>query len=238
MNMKLKAKFILPTVVIILACLSVTALYIYEQSTKAFSTVVVEKARTNVTSLLSIVDLWVDGALNQAATLAATDELVESLKQGDSNLKAMGHTQALLKDIVARYPNFDNILYINTKGIVVGATTDSLIGATLTEREYFKKAVRGVPFISDPVFNDKIGSTVFVIAVPVRNEGVVIGIVAVGIKINAFSEQFVKPLDSPVGSAFITTTDGLTLAHPDAALINKFNLIVIDRPNGASDVHP
>jgi methyl-accepting chemotaxis protein len=222
--MKLKAKFILPTLALILVGMSIATWVTYRYSTNSLSAVVVEKSQSNVASLLSMIELWVNGAQNEVITLAATDEVVRAIRQGAADPAATGRALELLRDTVSRNPNFDSILLINDQGVVAAATNEKLVGANMAAREYFGAAMRGRPFVSNPIFRKDSDVAMFVLACPIKNGDTVIGILSCGVSIGEFSKQFVKPLVTPAGYPFIVAPDGLLLAHPDGKLIGKFNV--------------
>ncbi|MHC1711906.1 MAG: methyl-accepting chemotaxis protein [Solidesulfovibrio sp.] len=222
--MKLKAKFLLPALILIIAGMSITTWVTYLRSTDSLSAVAVEKAKTNLTSLLSLVEVWVDGAQNEIITLSKTELIRKTFAQGSEDPKTMDHALALLHDTVSRHPNFDSVLIINAQGIAIGSTNPALQGANLANREYFQKAIAGQEFLSNPLFSQDKGEAVFVIATPVKIDGKIVGVLSSGVKIGQFSNQFVKPLDTPAGFAFILAPDGLALAHPDSKLVGKFNV--------------
>jgi len=239
---QLKAKFIIPTLLLIACAMSLTTWLTYTRSTDTLAALSVEKAKTNLSALLSMVDLWMDGAQNEIITLSKTDDVSQALSNGDAASKA--HALSLAKDVLGRYPTFDNILVIDAHGVVATATNPVLVGIDASGREYVQKALAGQNFISSPLMNKDIGKLVFVIAAPILRDGKTIGVIAAGIQIQKFTEQFVSPLDSPAGNAFITTAAGLTLAHPDRSLVGKFNLLtdtdfgrqMAGQPSGMLDV--
>jgi methyl-accepting chemotaxis protein len=223
--MKLKTKFILPTLVLILLGMSITTWLTYRRSTDALSAMAIEKARTNLSSLLSMVDIWVDGAQNEVITLSKTALVANALTDTADSPKAMEQALALLRDSTSRHPNFDSLLIINTQGTVTGSLSQGLIKADLRAREYVQKALAGQNFISSPLFSTDKGTAVFVIASPVRAGGKIVGVLAAGVTIDQFSKQFVTPLNTAAGYPFILSPDGLVLAHPDTKLVGKFNMV-------------
>jgi methyl-accepting chemotaxis protein len=223
--MTLKMKFILPTLALIILGMSISTWQTYQRSTESLSAVAVEKAKSTAGSLLAAVELWVDGAQNEIITLSKTEELAKALTAGADDPAAVERAVALLKDSAARHPTFDSILFVNPQGVVVSSTNVKLIGVNLEKREYFQKAVTGQIFISNPLFSVDSREAVFVISAPVREGGKIVGVIASGVKIGVFTDNFVKPLDTPAGYAFVLDPDGLVLAHPDSKLIGKFNII-------------
>ncbi|MHC1791762.1 methyl-accepting chemotaxis protein [Solidesulfovibrio sp.] len=221
--MRLKAKFILPTLMLIITGMAGTTWLTYSKSTQALSTLGTQQATTNLSSLHALVEVWIDGAQNEVVTLSKTEDITQALSNSDAATQA--RALALAQDVVARNPSFDSVLIINTQGIVTLATNPVFVGSQRSEREYFQKGIGGNTFLSSPIFSKDINRFVFVITAPVRSEGKIIGIVSVGIRVDRFTDQFVAPLDTPAGYAFITTPDGLALAHPDRELVGKFNVL-------------
>ncbi len=221
--MSLKFKFILPAFLLILLGMSVTTWITYQRSTASLTSVALEKAQVTVSGLLSSVELWVDGAKNEIVTLSKTDITAQSLA-ADASKATLKEAMELFADAASRHPAFDSILLLNEKGSVVATTNQNLAGADLSGREYFQKALAGQVFVSKPLFSKDSGEAVFVISAPVRQGGRVVGVLASGVKITRFTEQFLKPLETPASYAFIIAPDGLALAHPETKLIGKYNV--------------
>ncbi|NMC47990.1 MAG: hypothetical protein GYA47_00945, partial [Desulfovibrio sp.] len=222
--MNLKIKFIMPTLILILAGMSVTTWLTYQRSTDSMTDDAVDKSRTSLIGLQSAVELWVEGAQNEIVSLSKTDEAANALLHGSSDPEKLERALALLQDSKSRHAPFDNIFLIDRSGSAVVCTNPRMVGADMKERTYFREAITGRDFISNPLFSADGGEPVFVIAAPVRSEGKTIGIISVGIRIGHFTEKFVKPLDTPGGYAFILAPDGLVLAHPDGNLVGKLNV--------------
>ncbi len=222
--MTLKAKFIIPALLLIVAGTSVTTWLTYQRSTDSMAAMSAEKARSSLTALLSMVELWVEGAQNQVLTLSKTQAVVQALTDGRESRASIDQAMALLGDVHSRYPNLDNLFLLNAQGTVVVSMNKELTGKALDSREYFQKAVQGQNFISRPVVSTDKGMAVFVIASPVKAGENVVGVICAGVMIDQFSKQFVKPLETPAGYPFILAPDGIILAHPDHKLIGKFNV--------------
>lgn len=220
--MRLKTKFIIPTLLLIIIGMTGTTWLTYSKSTQALTTLGTQQAAINLASLNSLVDIWMEGAKNEVLTLSKTEDITQAL--ANPNAATQAKALALAQDVVTRNPSFDSVLFINTQGNVTLATNPVFVGVARTDRDYFKKAIAGETFISPPILSKDIQKFVFVIATPVRSEGKIIGTIAIGVRIDRFTDQFVAPLDTPAGYAFITAPDGLTLAHPDRELVGKFNV--------------
>jgi len=221
---KLKSKFLLPALALIVAGMAVTTLVTYQRSTASLSARAVENASSTLTGLHGSIELWVEGARNEIMTIAKTSDIIEAVAQSPSDAALTARALALLVDSSARHATFDSIMIVDAQGIVLTGSNPKLIGVDLGKREYYQRTMAGEDFISSPIFSVDSGAAVFVITSPIRSQGKIIGVIASGIKINYFSEQFIKPLDTPIGYAFILAPDGLILAHPDGKLVGKTNI--------------
>ena len=242
--MTLKTKFILPSLFLIVAGLSVNTWLTYRMSTDSLKNAALKKAQANLYSLLSMADLWIDGAENEIITISKTNTLARALSPMDEGKQDIARATALLQDSCSRHNNFDNLFAVNAQGVVVAASNTGLLGKDMASRDYFKKALAGQMVISPPLFSVDKGAALFVIAAPIQEGARIVGVLAAGITIGVFTNQFVSPLNSSTGYAYIAASDGMLLSHPDSGLIGKTNLFknvdygqqMVGRSNGALDV--
>ncbi|WP_300160878.1 methyl-accepting chemotaxis protein [Solidesulfovibrio sp.] len=222
--MKLKAKFILPTIALIIAGMSITTWFTYQRSTDSLQEISLEMARTNLASLLSTVDLWIEDTRNEVLSISHTATIVAAAKQSASESEALAAARALLADVVSRHPNYDNLFLIDAKGVILTSSNDSLTGKDFAAREYFRKAMEGRPYLSSPLLSADKGEPVFVVAVPVGDGGKPLGVLVAGIRLGLFTKEFVDPLTSAKGYASVASADGLILAHPQREFVGKRNI--------------
>lgn len=221
--MKLKVKFILPTLILIVVGMSVTTWLTYRNSTKSIASAAIEKAKSTVGSLNSSVELWVGGIQNEVALLAGLDA-IRDVFSGKGDTVSLEQALAPLKAVAARHETVNSVLLLGHDGKVRGATISELVGVNLGSRQWFKEALQGKEYVSPPVFNKQINKFVFVVASPVRSQGSVIGIISAGIEVDRFAGKFIKKYTSETSFPFILAADGMILAHPDQKLVGKMNI--------------
>ncbi|WP_428559526.1 MAG: methyl-accepting chemotaxis protein [Solidesulfovibrio sp. DCME] len=222
--MKLKAKFILPTIALIVVGMSVTTWFTYRQSTETLQEISLAMARTNLASLLSTVDMWIEDTRNEVLSVSHAPTIVLAASPAEAGREAVAAAKALLADVVSRHANYDNLFIIDAKGVIVTSSNDALTGKDFSGREYFLKAMQGRPFLSSPLLSADKGEPVFVVAVPIVAGGKALGVLAAGIRLGLFTKEFVDPLSTPKGYAAIAAADGLLLAHPRREFVGKRNL--------------
>lgn len=102
---------------------------------------------------------------------------------------------------------------------------------TISNRAYFKKAIRGDVAISDALISKTTGKPIIVIAIPYRLHGDIKGVFVGALNLTAFSTKFVDPVKmGKTGYAFMMSRAGYLCAHPDKSIIMKAR--VTDNPNG------
>ena len=221
--MKLKVKFLLPALALIVVGMSISTWITYSKSTASLTKAAIEASEFTVNSLSSTVDLWMEGELNEVALLSRIPGVARSiLNAEDSQLSQ--ETEALLLDSTARHPTVDSVLVIASNGIVVNASKREMIGVDLKGRGYFQQAMKGQSVVSTPVYSKERNKVLFVVVSPIQYQGKIVGAIASGIDVKFFADKFVLPLKTKAGYAFILTPKGVVVAHPELDLVGKMNL--------------
>lgn len=188
--------------------------------------------------IISIVLLYTNSiqvleqTLSETADLAA--ERVEKELESYKNIAAelgtnarmsgmlitVGEKKAVIEEKVEQY-NF-------VEGNIIGADGISIInGVDCTGREYFKAAMQGETYVSEPLISQTTGKVTYFIAAPLWKNGLkgtVIEGVIVLIPPEDFLNNIVKSITvSPNGAAYIIDGNGTTVAHADNALVESSN---------------
>ena len=107
----------------------------------------------------------------------------------------------------------------------LNGTVHSIDGDTqIGDREWFKTALNGKPFISDPLISRTTQKLIQIIAVPIyNNERQIIGVLSADIDGLWLSKQIDDIVVGKTGYCFIIGTTGTNIAHKDTALVTKQN---------------
>jgi methyl-accepting chemotaxis protein len=98
--------------------------------------------------------------------------------------------------------------------------------ANLKDRGYVIQVLAtGKPVISDPVISRTANKPVIIIASPIFRNGKVDGVLGATITIDDLSALVGKIKQGQTGYSFIVQKDGLAIAHPDAKMTMKMNLL-------------
>lgn len=113
-----------------------------------------------------------------------------------------------------------SIGYSNLNGDVINSAGKQ---SNLADREYFKKAISGEAWVSDPLMSRTNGRLSTVIAVPVKADGKVVGVISGAIDMEGLAKRVLDIKMGQTGYAFIVQGDGLRIIHPDEKHAMKYN---------------
>ena len=115
---------------------------------------------------------------------------------------------------------YENIGYIAPNG---NFTDNSGAAGNLGQRSYFQQAMKGEAAVSDPVISRGTGQLVTVVAVPVKTDGRVTGVLFGSINMEEVTKKVLAVKVGQTGYALVAQKDGLTIIHPDKAVAMKLN---------------
>jgi len=177
----------------------------------------------------------IDG-LNAAQTLSGYIGLIISTAQLDLSaivlhpsvkpvMLGLAHPSELeeyMTAMIKRYAIYNNILALNSSGIVVAGTSGST-GSNNSDREYFKASMRGENYISELEVSRSTGNLVSFISVPVFDGDKIIGVIMAGVLIHEINRRYVTPIKllGGYGYAMIVNSAGTIIGHKDENLLGK-----------------
>ncbi len=201
-----------------------------------FSILIVSLATLALLNYWKAKDLVLDG-ISQNLTSLATESGEQLSLWLDSrkseililaNLPAVttGNPEAiipLLKATVQANKVFDTLSFADTTGKAYNSTG---IITDLSDRDYLKQALRtGEVIISDPVYSKATGRLVTLLAVPVKSDGKIIGVLNAAVKMEELSRRVQSIKAGQTGYAYVVRHDGLVIIHPEEDKMLKLNLL-------------
>jgi len=117
---------------------------------------------------------------------------------------------------------YDAIGYIKPSGENINSLGSH---GTLADREYYQKAIKGEIAISDPVVSKASGKMITVIAIPVKIDGKVTGVVYGSIAMDELTKKVLDIKAGQTGYAYVLQGDGLAIIHPDKEIAMKVNAV-------------
>ena len=117
-------------------------------------------------------------------------------------------------------PAYDTISYVNLSGDLINSAG---LRTSVAEREYFRRALAGEASITDPLIAKATGSLVAVVAVPVKADGKVVGVINGTVSMEGLAKKVLAVKAGQTGYAFVAQRDGLVIIHPNKELAMKLN---------------
>jgi serine phosphatase RsbU (regulator of sigma subunit) len=133
-----------------------------------------------------------------------------------------GELEEYMIAMIKRYPIYNNLLVLNSSGIVVAGTSGSN-GSNNSDREYFKASMRGENYISEVEVSRSTGRLVSFISVPVFDREKVIGVIMAGVLIHEINRRYVAPVEllGGYGYAMIVNSSGTIIGHKNESLLGQ-----------------
>jgi methyl-accepting chemotaxis protein len=223
MKMKFKARMLLPILGIIVIGVAVLQYLSYRIAAHAMEEEIFDSTEAEASMAARTLDDWINTELkvledwtesDVAYTEAAANEHAEYIKEVNQQFE---HKQKNF--------NFFEALYLtDDTGMVIAASDKSMVGISLAERNYFKSVMKGDDAVSPTVLSKFTGKPIFAVAVPVKLNGKVVGMLGGAIKIEYLEELIINDIKvGESGYAYIIDDTGLVVAHPRRELVQKAN---------------
>jgi len=184
----------------------------------------------------AITDIAVTDGLNAAQNLSEYISLVITTAQVDLSSVVLhpsvkpvvlgqappGELEEYMAALIKRYPIYNNILALNSSGIVVAGTSGST-GNDNSDRGYFKASMRGENYLSEVEVSRSTGRLVSFISVPVFDGEKVIGVIMAGVLIHEINHRYVVPVEllGGHGYAMIVNSAGTIIGHKNDDLLGE-----------------
>ncbi len=226
MKISIKYKFLIPILTLLILGLGALAAISYTKSKTALETAIYGQMRQTTDSTSKIMISWVNDRKLDAKTWSHDKVYSTSLKETFVGKSARKSASRKLADLVKEYGYYENIAIADAKGDLVASADPSHIGkVNITNREYFKAAIKGDTTISKVVKSKATGSPVIIFATPVTEKETIPGILLAVVSLDEFSRQFVSPIKiGKKGYAYLMNEKGMVLAYPDKSKIYKLDL--------------
>lgn len=133
--------------------------------------------------------------------ITANGILMEHLKLRESGMSEAdfysaknmfyGLSQTYLKDSIKGTKGNDIFALLDSKGVVVAATDESVMNKSMADRDYFKESMKGNSYISDAMVSRNSNKVVIAFSEPIKDlDGKVLGVFVSTLNTDFFMEKF------------------------------------------------
>ncbi len=225
--MKLKHKFLIPTLLIIAIGMSLSAFVSYHYSKDAIESLAEDQIRLLASTTSKQIDSWFKGVrlnLTDWSQEMAIRTAVQDSFLGES---ARDTASERLSKIKANYKIYENLVLFNVKGETIASDNIEIIGKIkVDDRSYFQRAIKGEFVLSEVIQSRISGKTIITISTPIiQSEGKVEGVLIVSVNMSTLNEVFIRPIKvGETGHAYLADQKGMVIAHSNEEMMMKMNL--------------
>ncbi len=224
MNWNLRNRFLIPTLGLFLIGIAGVAVCSCITFRVALEYAVKEQLKLVCESLSRQVEAWSIEVRRTVEQTSRRKDIIDILRFPDD--KAMrDHVNSSLEDVGRRY-GYESLVMTDEKGhVIAGMDYENACNAELGDKDFFRKSMNGENAISQGHRCQKSNNAIVVFSSPVYIDTRVSGVLRATINLENFSRRFVLPIKvGEKGYAFIASTMGLIVAHPDPSLLLKMDL--------------
>ncbi len=203
-------------VILVLLGMGVSSFISYRMAKNALEVSKIEQLTLAVNSTTHTIADWIGNRKLDVANWAKQDLLKTALKNnflGKAAKKSLNDDFARMQKEYQYYSGFH---LSDATGTVVVSSNPKLAGTmNIKDRAYFKEALQGRVNMSQVLKSKTDGSPIFMIAAPVIDNDLVVGVFYVSISMHNFNATFIDWIKiGETGYAFMVDQEGTTLAHP------------------------
>ncbi len=114
--------------------------------------------------------------------------------------------------------DYEGFGFISPDGLFVSS---SGAAGSLAERDYFQMGMRGEGSVSDPVISKASDNLITVVAVPVKADGRVIGVLIGTVEMDSLAKKVLAAKVGNTGYGYVVRGDGLIIIHPSKEMAMK-----------------
>ncbi len=219
--MTLKNKFLATTISLIILGMAISAVISYVNSKNTLESVINKQKEQIVELTLKQISSWIEARKLEVSYWGKLD-MINVAVDGLYIKTANQDLAALKKD----YKFYEALNVADSTGNVIASSDpETSTGLNISEKIYFKEALKGNISISDVFLSSASKKPVFVIAAPVKQEDRLTGAVCCTVSLEYFTNHFIAPVKiGKTGYIYIINKTGEIISHPKKEMILKINV--------------
>lgn len=224
MTLSIKNKFLIPSVIIVIAGMSIVSTVSYIKARDALRVMIINEIDTDAGALVNAMSVWIDNRCLDVFSWSKQGIFQKALLESFLGKTARNFTDTHLSRLKQDYTYYKCIALANSTGEIISMSGPVPAGNTsVAEEPCFQKALAGISCMAEAVVEISGVSTGndLVIASPVKDGNMVKGVLFGLIDIEEFTRQFVTPIRiGDHGYAWVFRDDGQVLSHPELTALN------------------
>ncbi|MCG8633897.1 MAG: methyl-accepting chemotaxis protein [Desulfobacterales bacterium] len=225
MKLSLKKKFIIPTVILILAGMGILSILSFVQSKNALQNSIVGQLENKADATAVMLASWMgERRLNvESWTKEKTFPTAVDTSWVDAYTRKKASKR--LTAMKSAYTMYEDICLADKNGNVVSSSDPALVDKlNVGGKPFFEKAFQGEFTASSLFKSPKSGKPAFIIAAPILMMDEIYGIIFAYTDFSIFAKDFIDPVKiGQNGYAYVLNEAGIAVTYPDPAQIFKLD---------------
>jgi methyl-accepting chemotaxis protein len=230
MQLSLRKKFLLPTILLIMIGMSSVTTISYLRAREALRENMINQIRQQTESTAKFIDAWIADRKLMVESWTAQkiyQTAVQDTFVGKASRKPASDQLAQLKQ---EFQGYEEIHLATASGEIVASSNAELLEnpINVSNAPYFQEVLQGNIVISNVMQDDigkETGNPVLVIAAPLREADSIRGVLLGEIDLGYVNTQFIDAIKiGQSGYAYMYMADGMIIAYPDKAQILTLNI--------------
>ncbi len=222
MKIGLKFKLLLMFFLFISIPMTLLGLISYHMSAEALQQDVDQELTQTTGQTAQRIEAELDSVMKSLQIASLSTALINPLANGNfSTVDAAVFLTSIKK---TNGDAVEMVMLVDATGKVLTSTGAGASNANLGDQDYFQKALKGIPAVSQISVSEDTGKHVLMISTPVRDSEHVVGVLIAGIDFNRMTQYAAQIKVGNSGYAYMLDRDGLLIYHPVAEKILKENL--------------
>ncbi len=224
-EISLKYRIILGGIIVILIPFIISGIITYKRISNSLEQIAREKSTQIAMDLSNLLQMSSMEEIKFMTSVAMNSSIIEAVST-DNFALADATLSHLYKSLGSEYEDF---FLTDKNGIVCGIASDKTRkGIDISDREYFKDAIKGKASISIPVISKATGKLIMVVSVPVYSKsGKFAGIAGGPLNIDFMIKNISSIKIGNTGYPFIVDHRGVVIVHQDKTHILTTNMYEI-----------
>ena len=225
-KLKLRNKFLIPTVLLILLGMGISSTISYVSSKDTLSDTAVKDLQKTIGLASQMLDRWLNDRTLDVQNWAKQKIYVTAVQDSFMGKAAASSASGQLAKLKEGYGYYSNVCLANAKGRITAAADTSVVGKLdVKEQPYFNEIMGGKPFAIHLQKNPESGKPEMILAAQITEKETVTGVLLGIIEIASIDELFIDQIKvGDTGRAYLYKVSGLIIAHPNREMELSYDM--------------